>query len=214
MLLFRSKKGVNSQSMADLFGGVFVINLDRRVDRMDEIEAELARVELPFERFPAIERKPGILGCGLSHLAVLKEARRRKLKNVLILEDDFMFLVSKEEFWRMITLFFESGEKYDVLMLSYNEQHVKGHTPALWKILEAQTASGYIVNASMYDRLIGLYEEAMPLLESTGKHWIYANDQIWKKLQPWVNWFAFRVRVGRQRPSYSDNSEAFMDHGV
>ena len=191
-----------------------MINLDRRVDRMGEIEAELAKVELPFERFSAIERKPGILGCGLSHLAVLKEARRRGLKNVLILEDDFTFLVDKENFWRMITLFFESGEDYDVLMLSYNEQHVKGYTPTLWKILEAQTASGYIVNASMYDRLIALYEEAMPMLEVTGKHWIYANDQIWKKLQPWTNWFAFRVRVGRQRPSYSDNSEAFMDHGV
>ena len=57
-------------------------------------------------------------------------------------------------------------------------------------------------------------DQAMPLLEATGCHWIYANDQVWKKLQPAANWFAFKDRLGRQRPSYSDNSEAFMDHGV
>ena len=198
----------------ELFGGVFVINLDRRADRIDEFEAEMRAIELPFERFSAIERKPGILGCGMSHLAVLKEARARGLKNVLIFEDDFTCLVPKEDFWRMITLFFESEMDYDVLMLSYNTQQVTGLTPTLWKVLEAQTASGYLVNASMYDRLIALYEEAMPRLGATGQHWIYANDQIWKRLQPVSNWFAFRVRVGRQRPSYSDNSEAFMDHGV
>jgi glycosyl transferase family 25 len=193
-------------------GGVYVINLDRRTDRLTEITEELNKIGLPFKRFSAIDRKPGILGCGLSHLAVLKEARERGLKNVLIFEDDFTFLVSKEVFWEKIRDL--SGTTFDVCMLGYNLQHSQPHTSLLVKVLEAQTASAYIVNQSFYDPLIALYEDAMPLLENTGYHWIYANDQIWKDLQAGANWFAFKERIGRQRPSWSDNAENFMDHGV
>jgi glycosyl transferase family 25 len=196
----------------DQLGDVYVINLDRRTDRLTEITEELNKMELPFKRFAAIDRKPGILGCGLSHLAVLKEARERGLKNVLIFEDDFTFLVSKEVFWEKIRDL--SGTTFDVCMLGYNLLHSQPHTSLLVKVLNAQTASAYIVNQSFYDPLINLYEKGMPLLEKTGYHWEYANDQIWKRLQAGANWFAFKERIGRQRPSWSDNSEAFMDHGV
>ena len=196
------------------FGGVYVINLDRRTDRLAQITEELSRIGLPFKRFTGIDRKPGILGCGLSHLAVLKEAKALGLKNILIFEDDFTFSVGAAEFWTKIRGFFESQPDFDVCMLGHSIQHYRIHTSLVLKVLEAQTASAYIVNAGFYDALIQLYEEAMPLLEATGYHWIYANDQVWKKLQPAAKWLAFKDRLGRQRPSYSDNSEAFMDHGV
>ena len=201
-------------SLVDHFGGIYVINLDRRADRLKEITEELERMELPFQRFSAIDRKPGILGCGLSHLAVLKEAREKGLKNVLIFEDDFTFLVDKATFFQQIENLFEQQPLFDVCMLGYNLIHHRMHSPLLYKVLEAQTASAYIVSSQFYDPLISLYEEAMPLLEKTGRHWDYANDQIWKKLQANADWFAFKKRIGRQRPSWSDNSEAFMDHGV
>ena len=85
--------------------------------------------------------------------------------------------------------------------------------PFLTKVLEVQTASGYIVNESIYNRLIELYEYALPLLESTRQHWIYANDQIWKTLQPNSNWYCFTERIGIQRPSYSDNSKTLCNLG-
>ena len=200
-------------SLNSLFGGVYVINLDRRPDRLKEITKELDDIGLTFKRFPGIDRKPGIYGCGMSHLAVLKEARRLGLKNVLIFEDDFTFHVSKETFWATMNDFLYEAD-YDVLMLGYSIQHSKPHREGVLKVLEAQTASAYIVNQRFYDALIALYEEAMPLLLSTGQHWVYANDQVWKKLQPRADWFALTPRLGRQRPSWSDNSNAFMDHGV
>jgi glycosyl transferase family 25 len=197
-----------------MFGGVYVINLDRRTDRLAEITGELDRMGIPFKRFAGIDRKPGILGCGLSHLAVLKEARSLGLKNVLIFEDDFTFLVEKAVLWEKLEAFFETQECFDVCMLAYNIQESRLHSNLLLKVLQAQTASAYLVNQSFYDPLIALYEEAMPLLEETGCHWIYANDQVWKRLQPGANWFAFKERLGYQRASWSDNSEAFMDYGV
>lgn len=193
-------------------GGVYVINLDRRADRLKEITEELERIDLPFKRFQAIERNPGILGCGLSHLAVLKEARSLGLENVLILEDDFTLLVDKKDFWRKIHEFFFTQSEFDVCMLAYGMQYSRTHTNLLVKVLEAQTASGYIVNKCFYDALINLYEDAMPLLEKTHHHWIYANDQVWKKLQPEANWFAFKDRIGKQRASYSDLAGKFVDY--
>ena len=85
-------------SFADLVDGIFYINLDHRTDRKEEIEKELRDIGLPFERFSAIPTCPGIIGCGYSHLSVLKEARRRGYKNVLIFEDDFEFLINSTTF--------------------------------------------------------------------------------------------------------------------
>jgi len=83
----------------------------------------------------------------------------------------------------------------------------------IFKVNSNSTASGYIVHSYFYDALIELYEESLPLLETTGKHWIYANDQVWKKLQPTAKWYGFNIRLGRQRASYSDNSLKFIFSG-
>lgn len=195
-------------------GGVFYINLERRKDRRAEIEAELAAVGLEGERFVGIECTPGIVGCGLSHLAVLRLARDRGLKNVLILEDDFRFLVTKEVFWERLRRFFARGRPFDVLMFSYATEQTEPVDDLIMKVVSADTASAYIVSSEFYEPLIELYETYLPLLVSTGKHWIYANDQIWKRLQPGAQWFAFVERMGKQRGSYSDNSLQYMDRGV
>ena len=202
--------------MSGPIGGVYVINLDRRTDRLREITEELSGVGLPFKRFSAIETRPGINGCGLSHMTILKDAKRLGLKNVLIFEDDFTFLVSKDEFWAGINDFFSSGQPFDVLMLAYAIQDSVPHSPGFLKVLEAQTASGYIVNERFYDKLIALYEEAMPKLLVTGHHWIYANDQVWKKLQPAADWFAFAKRQGKQRASHIDTGyeQGYADYGL
>jgi len=198
----------------DLFGGIFYINLDKRADRRGDFEKEMDKVGLVPERFAGIEMHPGIVGCGYSHLAVLKLARDRGLKNVLIFEDDFELLVSKEEFWAQITAFFKLGLRYNVAMLAYNLHKSHAYSNLLIAVDYATTASAYIVNSYFYDDLIELYETNLALLAATGKHWIYANDQIWSKLQARGGWFAFAKRLGKQRASYSDNSLAFMDHGV
>lgn len=189
----------------------FYINLEHRRDRRAEFEAEATRMGLSCERFPAILRRPGIVGCGYSHLAVLKEARSRGYESVLIFEDDFQFLVDKDTFWQTIETL--KGIDYDVVMLGYNIQCVVPHSEQLMRVVEASTASAYLVHSRMFDRLITLYEDAIPELERTGQHWIYANDQIWKKLQKTSEWFATATRIGLQRPSYSDTGDKFTDNG-
>jgi len=196
------------------FGGVFYINLARRTDRREEIEQELTALDLPFERYNAVESSPGLIGCAYSHLGVLKTARDRGLPNVLILEDDFQPLVSKEEFWKNINAFFAQDIPYDVLMLGYNIQQSTPFNDLVCKVNEAQTTSGYVVHSRFYDPLINVIEDSIPHLQRTGKHWEYAIDQAWKQLQPAAAWYAFNTRIGKQRASYSDCGGGFMDYGV
>ncbi|NDE14250.1 hypothetical protein EBZ80_04895 [bacterium] len=194
----------------DLFGGVVYLNLDKRTDRRAEIERELASMGLVAERFAAIEKSPGILGCSLSHLHILRMARERQWKNVLILEDDLRFLVDRDTFWDRLSRFFERhGDSYGVLMLDYCLERQEPVDDLVVRAIEAWSAAAYLVSERVYDRLIGVYERTVPLLEATGEHWNYANDQAWKVLQREGLFLAILPRLGKQRPSFSDNRGYF-----
>lgn len=205
--------------MSHLIDKIFYINLDKRTDRREQIESELTKMGLEGERYSSINTPhSGIIGCGYSHLNVLKIAKERGYSNVLILEDDFEFVVSKEKMEesleKVLGFTNEYDLDYDVIMISYiiqKSEEVQG-LPFIRKVIDGQTACGYIVNQKYYDTLINLYEWAIPLLESTGEHWNYANDLVWKKLQPNDNWFYLVDRLGRQKSSYSDNKQCFIEN--
>lgn len=194
---------------------IFYINLAHRQDRRAEIEAELDGFGLQYERFEAIHTPGcGSIGCSYSHLGVLKLARERGYKNVLVFEDDFQFKVTQYEFEDGLTKLFSIPTHFDVCMLGYNlnRGEIIEELPWLTSVYEAQTMSAYLVHHSMYDRLIDLYEWSSPLMASTREHWNYACDQAWKRFQPGSKWYCFTKRMGVQRPSYSDNTDHFEDY--
>ena len=197
---------------------IFYINLNKRTDRREEIENELKQFDLydKAERFPAIHTPDqGILGCTMSHLAVFKLAKERQYEQVLILEDDFYFIINKEEFENTLSEFFDAKIPFNVCMISYHIQRSEPtEYPFIQKVIEAQTASGYIVHKSFYDTLINLYEDAVPKLRDTNHHWLYANDQVWKQIQPNALWYALETRCGKQRDGYSDNSNKYQTYNV
>lgn len=187
------------------------INLSSRTDKRDHIENELTRYGLPFERYDAFEyRDFGTYGCAMSHLGALKQARDKGYKNVVIMEDDFVFTLSKESIEQQFTEMFTFKPDFDVFMLSYNLQRsVETDNPNIYKILEAQTSAGYIVQQHYYDKLISLLENANNLLFQTRKHWLYSNDQSWKQLQLIDNWYCFKDRSGHQLSGFSDVSQIY-----
>lgn len=194
-------------------GGVVYINLDRRTDRKEEMEAQLKAYGIQAERFSAIPHVHGLVGCMKSHLAILQLAKARGWTNVLVLEDDFEFLVSPGELQGVLKEFFDLHVPYDLVMLGYNLKKSQPFHRLLVKVLDAQTASAYIVHKRFYDKLIKLYEKTLPKLEQTQLWDTFANDQIWKQLQPKSAWYAFTKRLGRQRASFSDNTGKFEDYG-
>jgi len=189
----------------------FYINLDRRTDRRAEVEKEFADKDLVVERFPAVEYTPPTIGCNLSHIEVLKLARARNYPSVMIFEDDFQFVVSKEQWTHLIA---QLPETYDVVMMSYNTIQPSPYNDVFDRVRGAQTASGYIVHSRFYDKLIAQWEEGVELFkQNPGVHWVYLNDQYWKPLQPVSDWFAFKTRIGIQRPGFSDLAGGFVEYG-
>jgi glycosyl transferase family 25 len=183
----------------------FYINLDRRVDRRIQFETECARMGIAVERFSAIAHSVPALGCAVSHVEVLKLARDRGYDRVCIFEDDFEFLVSREEYAAVVDAIPADA---DVVMLGWYLYETQPYNDTFGRVLDATTASGYIVSRNFYDRLIARLEEGATLFkanlhthDAVSK---YINDQYWRRIQPSALWLHTRKRVGRQRPSYSD----------
>lgn len=205
---------------------IVYINLDRRTDRRAQIEAELRTMGCPPEkirRFAAHPTQPGHIGCTQSHRDVIAMAKAAGWANVLILEDDFQCLVDKDTLQQHLsTVLGDPAVEWDVLFLSYNLQQSEDLTTApashlLGRTTNAQTASGYIVNQRIYDRLLDNLSRAADLcVLHPSIHWLYINDQYWKHLQAdrSTTWLYFKTRLGKQRESYSDLSERVVDHGV
>ena len=69
---------------------VVVLNLDERTDRLEQVSAELKRIGLQWERFPAIKHETGWMGYNLSIQGIFEKYRDRE--NILIIEDDCQFI--------------------------------------------------------------------------------------------------------------------------
>lgn len=201
--------------MEDISAVVF-INLDRRTDRLTEITGELARMGIEGAiRFPAVAHKVGAVGCMKSHLEVLKMAKANNWMNVLILEDDFMFVVDKPTFHTSLKIFFRLNRPYDVLMLSYNLRAVEPINGLIGYARKAFTSAGYLIHSRFYDTLISLFEENIPKLEAEPHmHTKYALDTCWFRLQATSEWLYLKKRIGIQRPGFSDIEGRVVAYGV
>lgn len=192
---------------------IMYINLDYRTDRKKEIESELDKFNLKYERIPAISHINGAIGCSKSHLAIIKYAKQKNYKNILVLEDDFEFIIKKDKFYDEINKL--SQVNFDVCLLAYNTPNLYDSTYSfLYKIKDAQTASAYIVQSHYYDTLITQWENAIKLFEETNDDTKYTCDQSWKPLQNKDNWYCFKTRIGKQRESYSDIQKGIVNYNV
>jgi len=101
---------------------IIYINMDERTDRKSSILHEFERVGFPKDkivRFPASSYHgcPNS-GCLLSHANVLEMAYNMDLQNILILEDDFVFIDDVTKIHADIKAFFKLKLDWDVVMLT------------------------------------------------------------------------------------------------
>lgn len=185
---------------------IYYINLDKRIDRKQHIENEFKIMNIPQDkiiRFRAIEHTKGEIGCGLSHINVLEDAIRNNFENIIIFEDDFQFLVTKEELQDILTKLFEID--FNLCMLSYGQLkcvHIDQH---FCEVLSAQTASGYVVNKKLFKPLRDSFQEGINGLIYNKPIQTDAIDTHWKNLQGKRKKFlASRKRVGKQIDGFSD----------
>lgn len=77
----------------DFFEEIFCINIDRRTDRWKSCQKEFEKIGIldRVQRFSAIEHEDGRIGVIKSNLEIVKIAKDKGLKNVLVFEDDVKF---------------------------------------------------------------------------------------------------------------------------
>ena len=191
----------------------FVINLEKRSDRLEQFNAEFKDVKsFNITRFNAIERTPGALGCSLSHTTCLQYAIEKDYDIVCILEDDCQLTVSPEIFDKHVQNVLKT-ETFDVFLVGAVVYKAGEPKNGVRRIFDAQTAACYIVKKhylkTLYDRL----SSGCELLEKNlDKISIYINDQYWKLLQRTGKWIAATPLLCKQRPSYSDLENKFVNY--
>lgn len=107
-------------------GSVFLINLDRRPDRLETATVQLNRHGIPFARWGAADGSKlpmpldytagaGALGCRESHVAILRHALDNNIDFLTVFEDDVVlvdkfrpklqaFMSAAPEHWRCLFL--------------------------------------------------------------------------------------------------------------
>ena len=162
--------------------------MDARTDRRSALLKEFDRVGFPNDkiiRFPASSYNgcPNS-GCLLSHANVLEMAYDMDLQNVLVLEDDFVFIDDIQKIHADIKAFFELNIPWDVVMLTTCAAVVSEPTNQLIsRISSSGNGAGYLVNRSMMLELSTLFKSNVENLYTTKQHWVYQNDILWKTIK-------------------------------
>jgi GR25 family glycosyltransferase involved in LPS biosynthesis len=174
-----------NDKVLNYFDDAYYINLDRRTDRRDHMESKLSSLDIKAKRFPAITVDPedipealkkelnschdrdrdyfpkyinckaGEVGCALSHKAIIRKAKEEGLNNILIFEDDCLFLDAWREEINILVKEL-SNIKWDII---YFGGELTGRAKPISDTL-AITESGiycthaYAVNKTFFDEII------------------------------------------------------------
>jgi GR25 family glycosyltransferase involved in LPS biosynthesis len=205
---------VESDHRWDAVDRIFVINLDRRRDRLDGVLRELTMARAPLDRVIRVPacvatgttQADGQIACLTSHIDVLRRGWDLGCSQVMVLEDDFCFTSELESHLDDLAKF--SARRYDYwICLVATSKY--GETVPIDDLLAASfqrctNTGGYLVSRQGIERLLPVYERALEQLVATGDCITNAVDRCWTVLQPSGKFLVFRRKFGFQVSSYSD----------
>lgn len=164
----------------------FVVNLERRPDRLESIKKEMEYLGWDFELFKAVDTNSHV-GCTLSHTAILKIAKERGYKEVLIIEDDCVVMPYAKSLLKAIEDECQ-GLEYAVFNLAptlnryvnRSEKH-----PLLNDITNLPTASPehrgiFATNMILYHE--SSYDDVISIEEDERRRFYAVDDYIYQKV--------------------------------
>jgi glycosyl transferase family 25 len=192
----------NNNLLEFVFENTLYINLDERVDRLQHLQAEFAKIGIKrANRVRAIRNERGALGCTLSHIRCLEIAMKEGWDTVFICEDDITF-TNPAVFLRSLREFVELAVQWDVLIIGGNlcPPYVQTH-PCCARIMNCQTTTGYIVKKHYMEILLNNFRDSAKDMMFGSN---IAIDIGWKRLQPTDNWYMILPATVTQYANYSD----------
>src|SRR5689334_617188 len=195
-----------------LFPHKVCINLDRRLERWRQMQDKFYQHGIhSVRRFAAVDGEalkipanwpgtPGAYGCLLSHLEIVREARRLKLSSIRIFEDDVVFDDQiKQKFseyvrqlpadWDM--LFFGALHKDELMKVSDN----------IGRITQSNSTYACVLRDTIFDAFIEL--------NSRGDEVLDLNSLV---LQQQFNCYCFLPHLAWVEVAYSDAQQKPVHH--
>lgn len=212
-MIYCNLKG--GKMIKDYFDKIFCINLDRRKDRWEETVTEL-KVWGQFDgvnRISAVDGNKiknnsspinnGELGLLETHLKLIRNAKEKKYKNILLIEDDIEFT---EEINNLEQYFNQLPENWDMLWFGGNHNKHVGNQINLIndKIIKCNNTYAthcIAINNSVYDLLINILSKKQKPVD------VYYSD-----IQKTNNCYSFHPSIAIQRPSFSDIQNVVQDN--
>jgi hypothetical protein len=196
---------------------IYYINLKHRTDRDEQMRAELKTLGLlTAERFNAIKHAKGEVGCGRSHIGVLKLAAsqlestpaRASPGAVMVLEDDTQFLVDRTTLDKYVEVFLADPNAH-ILCLGHNDQRSTDYNEYFCRTTLTFCANCYVVKQDFIPILVANFEEAVKFDETS-----IPIDVSWHKLQKDYIFLVPKKPVAIQRCSHSDIVGKKVNYGL
>lgn len=143
----------------------------------------------------------GSIGCKLSHLEIIKTAKKRNYKNILILEDDIE-LNSNFSFVKLAYKELQSNLRWDILYLGLNKEKIKEINDLMFphKVEKGLCTHAYIVNYLSYTKIINILENSKKQIDLTYQ------DNFNKNIKCYL----IKPKIFKQNKSYSDINRNFL----
>ena len=190
--------------MNKYFDAIYCINLDKRRDRWERVSKAFKDSSVEVIRFSAIEQKDGRMGCIKSHIEILKIAKERNLKNVLIFEDDVVFIDSiVDNTFEQLPMDWETcyiGANLHTNLIKYSDN--------LFTIKQAFSTHAIAYNNTVFDFIINKYDNIEKLDDYVDIYDVWLSNNI----QPRNKSYIIYPLVAIQEKGYSDIEHNFIDY--
>lgn len=154
------------------FDHIYVINLDRRVDRKEEVKEELGKFGIDYEIFSAVDGREldidvesngmrwnkSAYALTLTTIKILEDAKKKGYENILIFEDDIQLdplfdLKAKEQLEYI-------PKNYDLLFLGMTHTTRPVRYNAFFsKAIAGFSCHAYAINSHVYDLYLSLLKK-------------------------------------------------------
>ena len=192
----------------------FVINLEKRPERLSEITQEMNYMSWDFEVFKGIDAN-GYMGCTLSHLEIIKIAKERGYSKVMVIEDDCVFMPYSKKLLEEIELKIDDLNYYVLNLSPTLNRHVNVSEECdllldLTKLPEKKydyLTETFATNILIYDEKI--YDEMFKISEEKfqdGNYFYPIDGFLAKVIYPNFQSYCPKLPIAPQRSSYSDVS--------
>lgn len=192
----------------------YVINLDTNKERWEDMKKEFKNSSIQLKRFNAIRDEKGAYGLMRSFIGALKLARKNKLKNVLILEDDCKLAPNWKSNWSKITKWLhENPDKWDIYSGSgWNIQFPKlvgeiDNEIALFDPIISWATNWLYIPERNYSRIIKHFDKIKEFIKYPIIEYLFVLDNI--------NHFYYKTIISYPFISYQkDKYESDIKQGI